>query len=152
MINYPLLNLPPVNLNLKKEGDTVFVFDANRKKWLVLTPEEWVRQHFLNYLIIHKNYPSSLISIESGLAYNKLKKRSDILVYNQLGNPLLIVECKAAHCKLNQAAVNQVGAYNKTINATYLCVTNGLKNICWTFDKKAEKFQFLEDLPAWINK
>ena len=84
MIDYPKLNLPTPDLNLKQAEKTVFVFDNNRKKWLVLTPEEWVRQHFVHYLIANQ-YPASLISLEFSLKYNTRKKRSDILVYNQQG-------------------------------------------------------------------
>ncbi len=147
MKTFEKLNFPEVSLKIKYENVKPLVFDAIRKKWLVLTPEEWVRQHLVNYLIIHKNYPGSLISLEAGLKYNALSKRTDILVYNKMGNPLLVLECKASEVAITQKVIEQISVYNKTIGATYLCVTNGLKHYCWTFNEAQNKFDFLQQIP-----
>lgn len=141
------LNFPEASLKIKFDNLKPFVFDHIRKKWLVLTPEEWVRQHLINYLITHKNYPASLISLESGLKYNALIKRTDLLIYNNTGNPLLIIECKAPKVAIDQKVIEQIGVYNKTIAATYSCVTNGLKHYCWTYDELENKFNFLQQIP-----
>jgi hypothetical protein len=147
MKTFEKLNFPEASLKIKYENVKPFVFDDIRKKWLVLTPEEWVRQHLVNYLIIHKSYPGSLISLEAGLKYNALSKRTDILVYNKMGNPLLVLECKASEVAITQKVIEQISVYNKTIGATYLCVTNGLKHYCWTFNEAQNNFDFLKQIP-----
>src|SRR4051812_45776443 len=96
------LNLPPYQFKLKKTGEQIRIFDSIRKKYVVLTPEEWVRQNFLQYLIREKNFPSSLIAVEAGLKYNQLQKRTDVLVYDKTGSPFLLVECKASSVKITQ--------------------------------------------------
>jgi len=144
---FATLNFPEVELKTKQEGVGLFVFDGIRKKWLVLTPEEWVRQHLVNYLVTHKSFPPSLISLEAGLKYNALSKRSDVLVYNKLGKPMLIIECKAPEVAITQKVIEQVSVYNKTIGAAYLCVSNGLKHYCWTFNTILNKFDFLQKIP-----
>jgi hypothetical protein len=142
-----MLNFPDCELKIKDEENKSLVFDFIRKKWLVLTPEEWVRQHVVNYLVNYKSYPLSLISLEAGLKYNALSKRSDILVYNKLGHPLLIIECKAPEVVVSQLVIDQVSIYNKTIGAKFLYVTNGLKHYCWTFKALENKFEFLSQIP-----
>ncbi len=141
------LNFPDSDLKIKYEENRSLVFDFIRKKWLVLSPEEWVRQHLVNYLVMFKSYPPSLISLEAGLKYNALSKRSDVLVYNKLGHPLLILECKAPEVPVSQLVIDQVSIYNKTIGAEFLCVTNGLKHYCWTFKTSENKFEFLNQIP-----
>ena len=145
------LNLPEYDFPLKNEKNVTYIFDTIRKKWLVLTPEEWVRQHFVNYLVNHKNYPASLISLESGLSYNKRSKRSDILVYNKDAQPFLIIECKAAHVPINQNVIDQVSVYNKTINAKFVSVSNGLVHYFWSFNSNTNQFDFLKDVPDFEN-
>lgn len=147
MKTFEKLNFPESSLKIKYDNLKPFVFDSIRKKWLVLTPEEWVRQHLINYLIIHKNYPASLISLEAGLKYNTLSKRTDVLVYNKSGKPFLIIECKAPKISIDQKVIEQIGVYNKTKDATYLCVTNGLKHYCWSYNEIENKFIFLQEIP-----
>ena len=147
MKTFEKLNFPESSLKLKYDNLKPFVFDNIRKKWLLLTPEEWVRQHLVNYLVTHKNYPSSLISLEAGLKYNKLVKRTDLLVYNKMGLPLIIFECKASKVAIDQKVIAQISVYNKTIGAAYLCVTNGLKHYCWTIVETQNKFDFLQQIP-----
>lgn len=125
------LNLPDFNLTVRKEDGKVWIFDIIRKKYIVLTPEEWVRQHFIHYLINHLNYPKSLFRIESSLTYNKLQKRSDIVIHSREGKPWMLVECKAPNIKLTQKAFNQVAVYNMTIGAQFVAVTNGMVQYCF---------------------
>src|ERR1700704_4205256 len=106
------LNLPACDFKVKKSEGKVWIFDGSRKKFVVLTPEEWVRQHFINFLITEHQYPRSLFRIEGSLAYNRLQKRSDILVYDRGGKPWMLVECKSPAIKLSQRAFNQVAIYN----------------------------------------
>ncbi|HVD99381.1 MAG TPA: type I restriction enzyme HsdR N-terminal domain-containing protein [Cytophagaceae bacterium] len=113
-----------------------------------MTPEEWVRQHFIHLLLNHYNYPKALIKIEGGLRYNKLLKRSDILVFDREGNPFLLVECKSADQKINQSSFDQAAVYNMTKKARYLAVTNGLNTYCCSIDHELKKFEFIADLPA----
>lgn len=125
------LNLPDFNLTVRKEEGKVWIFDIIRKKYIVLTPEEWVRQHFIHYLINELNYPKSLFRIEGSLTYNKLQKRSDIVIHDREGKPWMLVECKAPNIKLTQKAFNQVAVYNMTIGARYVAVTNGMVQYCF---------------------
>jgi len=126
-----VLNLPEFDVKLKKSEGKVWIFDGIRKKYLVLTPEEWVRQHLIHYFMDQLNYPKSLIRIEQGLKYNQLQKRSDIIVFDRNGNPWMIVECKAPDVKLNQSSVQQVAVYNSSIKAKYVAVSNGMKHVCY---------------------
>jgi len=132
------LNLPDFNLNIRKEDGKVWIFDIIRKKYIILTPEEWVRQHFIHYLINHLKYPKSLFRIEGSLTYNKLQKRSDIVIHDREGRPWMLVECKAPNIKLTQKAFNQVAVYNMTIGARFVAVTNGLVQYCFEPAMKGE--------------
>lgn len=143
------LNLPEVEWSLKKEEGKVLIFDVIRKKYIVLTPEEWVRQHFVHFLISQLNYPRSLFRIEGALAYNRMQKRSDILVRNREGKPWMLIECKAPNIKLTQKAFNQVSVYNMTIGAKYLAVTNGMVHFCCEAAAPGSEPRFLSDFPAF---
>ena len=127
------LNLPPGNFKIDKKNGKTVILDPIRKKYLVLTPEEWVRQHFIQFLVQHHQYPTGLISLEAGLKYNGMPRRSDIVVYNQQGKPHLLVECKAPQVALQnkgpwQSALAQVAAYNELLMAPYIILTNGLRH------------------------
>lgn len=126
-----VLNLPEFDCNLKKSEGKVWIFDVIRKKFVVLTPEEWVRQHLINYFINHLHYPRSLIKIEGGLLFNTLQKRSDLLIYDRAGLPWMLVECKSFDIKLDQKSVEQAATYNATVQAKYISLSNGLKHICF---------------------
>ncbi len=141
------LNLPQFDVKIKKEEGKTFIFDSIRKNYFLLTPEEWVRQHFLHLLINQYNYPKSLIKVETGLRYNKLLKRSDIIIYDREGKPFLLVECKSADQKINQAAFDQASVYNMTIKAQYIALTNGLKTFCCKISQETKKYEFIPDLP-----
>lgn len=145
------LNLPPFNIKLKQEAGKTWVFDLSRRKYVVLTPEEWVRQHFLNYLTTCLRYPKSLIRVESGLRHHKLSRRSDILVFNRAAKPFMLVECKAADVTLTQAVFDQVSVYNQAFQAPYLVITNGLKHFCCKMDYQYQNYEFLQDIPQLIE-
>jgi predicted type IV restriction endonuclease len=146
---YPL-NLPAINPSVKKEEGKVWIFDIIRKKYIVLTPEEWVRQHFVHYLIDQLKYPKSLFRIEGSLTYNKLQKRSDILIRDREGKPWMLVECKSPTIKLSQKAFNQVAVYNMTVGAKFLAVTNGMVHYCCEAAKAGEEVRFLNEFPEFV--
>lgn len=125
------LNLPEFDVKLKKSEGKIWIFDGIRKKYVVMTPEEWVRQHLVNYLVHHLHYPKSLIKVEQGLKYNQLQKRSDIIVFDRAGHPWMIVECKSPLVELNQNSAQQVTVYNSNIQARYVALSNGIKHICY---------------------
>lgn len=143
------LNLPAFDYVLKKESGKVFILDIIRKKYLVLTPEEWVRQHFIHYLITVLDYPRALIKVEGGLSFNRLQKRSDIVVFNREGIPWMVIECKSPDQKLSQQTLHQASVYNHTLQARYLVVTNGLMNVCCEIDWAAEKTVVLDEMPLY---
>lgn len=120
-----------------------------RKKNVVLTPEEWVRQNFVQFLINKKKYPKSLIAIEKQLKVNNLIKRTDILVFDKTGNPNIIVECKSTQVKITQETFDQIAKYNLKLQATYLIVTNGLQHFYCKMDHQQMKYIFLSDIPQY---
>lgn len=142
------LNLPAYDYKLKKADGKVWIFDGIRKKFVVLTPEEWVRQHFVHYLIYELSYPKALIKIEGGLHYNQLAKRSDIVVFNRAGNSWMIVECKAPEIELNQQVAQQVSVYNSTLKASYVVITNGLRHLCFEMTGGIKSLSELPEYPA----
>jgi hypothetical protein len=142
------LNFPEFSFRFKNSENKVSIFDCIRKKFVILQPEEWVRQHCVLYLMRVKNYPISLINVEKELAINDLKKRYDIVVYNPNGSIHLIVECKAPKININQTTFDQIARYNTELNATYLMVTNGINHYYCQMDFENERYQFLKDIPA----
>ncbi len=125
------------------------IFDAIRKKFVVLQPEEWVRQHCVQYLMEVKNYPKSLINVEKKLEINTLTKRYDIVIFNTDGSIHLIVECKAPKIKIDQSTFDQIARYNLELNASYLMVTNGINHYYCQMDFENERYLFMEDLPEF---
>lgn len=144
------LNLPVFEPALRKKEGKVYIFDNIRKKYIILTPEEWVRQHFIHYLIDHLKYPRALFRVESSLTYNRLQKRSDILIRDRAGKPWMLIECKSPEINLTQQAFNQVAVYNMTIGARYVAVTNGMVQYCFeSAVSENGKFNFLESFPEF---
>ena len=143
------LKLPSYPFKIKEDGASTMIFDEIRKKYLVLTPEEWVRQHFVKFLITEKNYPKSLIRLEGGLKLNSLQKRTDIVVFNTQGEKILMVECKAPSIKITQKTFDQVARYNMVHKINLLAVTNGLQHYFCTIDFENEKYSFLDELPVY---
>jgi type I site-specific restriction endonuclease len=125
------------------------IFDVLRKKSVRLTPEEWVRQHLIRYLIEYRQYPKSMIRVESGLKYDKLLKRSDILVFGQDGNPWMVIECKSPDTKLDDKVIHQVAAYSRSLQVKYIGISNGLKHYCWEIDQDKQSTRSLGDFPEY---
>lgn len=137
------LNLPDYQPRL--EGENIWC--QVRKKWIFLTPEEWVRQHFIHLLVHYLNYPAGLFRLEHDLSYFKNKKRSDISVFDRDGSLFLLVECKAPSVALNEKVLTQAAQYNKVLDAQYVAISNGMKHFVW---EKGEKgLRQLRDFPAW---
>jgi hypothetical protein len=143
------LNLPAFEYNVKESDDKIWIYDVLRKKYLVLTPEEWVRQHFLHYLLNHVQYPKSLIKVEGGLIFNRLQKRTDIVVFDRNGNPWMIVECKASDQIINESTLRQASVYNATLKAKYLVMTNGMKTFCCRTGSETSDAVMLNELPPF---
>jgi len=143
------LNLPGYPFKLTKKEEQHYIFDEIRKKHLVLTPEEWVRQHFIQYLIVVKNFPKSLIQVEGGLTLNNLQKRTDVVVYNNIGERIMIIECKAPVVKINQAVFDQAARYNSVHKVKWLVVTNGLNHCYAVIDHQEGQFFFIKELPVY---
>lgn len=143
------LNFPTYSFRFKNSENKRLIFDAIRKKFVVLQPEEWVRQHCIKYLIKEKNYPKSLINVEKELKLNNLRKRYDIVVFNTNGSLHLIVECKAPTIPIDQTTFDQVARYNLELNATYLMVTNGINHYYCQMDFEQKRYQFLKDIPEY---
>lgn len=141
------LNFKAYEFKLKKLNGNTQIFDIIRKKYITLTPEEWVRQHVINYLIIEKQVGIGLINVEKSLKYNGLSKRFDIVVSNNNAEPLLLIECKAPSIALSQSTVLQAGIYLKTIKAKYVMLTNGLQHIYLQFNLENLQYEYIEDLP-----
>jgi hypothetical protein len=143
------LNLPPYPFKITERDQKLFVFDEIRKKTLLITPEEWVRQHFVQFLVAQKKYPKTLIQLEGGLKLNGQAKRSDILVYNSSAEKLLLVECKAPSVKITQSVFDQIARYNMVHRVPLLAVTNGLEHYYCKIDFEQKKYIFLEELPDY---
>jgi len=144
------LNLPPFLHKVKELNGKPHIYDLIRRKYVMLTPEEWVRQHFVHLLIDHYQYPKSLFAVETGLFYNKLAKRSDIMVLNTDGRPHLLVECKSPDVKITEATFAQIARYNFTLRPAFLAITNGLTHFC--FEIKDGQIAYLDDFPIFERK
>ena len=140
------IQFPEPNFRLKKEKEKDFIFDPLRKKWLLLTPEEWVRQNFVQYLVQVKNYPADLIAQEKVLQLGELKKRFDILVYDKQHRPWMMIECKAPEIKLDEGVLQQVLRYHISIPVGFLIITNGETSYGW--EKKGMNLQLLTQMPG----
>ncbi len=143
------LNFPSYTFRVKNSQNKDLIFDVVRKKFVVLTPEEWVRQHVLQFLIVDKKYPLSLINVEKQITINQLKKRYDVIVYNPNGSIILLVECKAPAILIKQDTFDQIARYNFKLNATYLMVTNGLSHFYCQMLMDEEKYLFLKEIPEF---
>jgi hypothetical protein len=143
------LSFPKYSFRLKNRENKRFIFDEIRKKFVVLQPEEWVRQHCLKFLIKNKKFPKSLINVEKELQINGLTKRYDIVVYNPDGSIHLIVECKSTKISINQNTFDQIARYNLALKARYLMVTNGINHYYCAMDFESERYQFLKEIPDY---
>ncbi|MGD1945155.1 MAG: type I restriction enzyme HsdR N-terminal domain-containing protein [Croceivirga sp.] len=143
------LNFPKFNFRVKNTENQLRIFDIVRKKFVLLQPEEWVRQHTIHYLHENKNYPLSHINVEKQLTINGLKKRYDIVVFNVEGDIHLLVECKAPQITVDQKTFDQIARYNTKVNSKFLMVTNGLHHYYCQMDVIKEKYLFLKDIPEF---
>ncbi|MDA9885685.1 type I restriction enzyme HsdR N-terminal domain-containing protein [bacterium] len=143
------LNFPKFKYRLKSKENKVSIFDVIRKKFIILQPEEWVRQHCIHYLINTKKYPKSLINVEKELVVNGLKKRYDIVIFNSDGSIHLIVECKSPSIDISQSTFDQIARYNLALKASYLMVTNGLNHYYCQMDLVRERYTFLKDIQSY---
>ncbi|SHI48617.1 Type I restriction enzyme R protein N terminus (HSDR_N) [Aquimarina spongiae] len=145
----PKLNFPAYQFRFKSSENKVSIFDRIRKKFIVLTPEEWVRQHTVHYLIEDKKYPESLMNVEKLIKIHDLNKRYDIIIYNPDGSILLIVECKSNTVKITQEVFDQIARYNLALKAQYLMITNGIHHYYCQMDYENEQYTFLKDIPDY---
>lgn len=143
------LNFPEFEFKIQESEGKLSIFDSLRKKYLILTPEEWVRQHMISYLVKHRNYPKGLFSLEKEVVYNSLQKRFDILVLDREGGPFLLIECKAPEVTLSKKTVEQVAVYNKSIGAAYMGISNGKQHLFLKYNCDEKNYFQISDLPQF---
>jgi len=143
------LNLPSYSFKTKTKNGVEFIFDGIRNKYVVLTPEEWVRQHMIRFFIEEKFFPKTLIGVEVQLKVNNILNRADIVLHDKQGNPLVIVECKAPSVTISQITFDQIARYNMKLKVEYLFITNGLKHFCCKVDFEKNSYSFLKEIPAF---
>jgi Type I restriction enzyme R protein N terminus (HSDR_N). len=141
------IEFPKHQFKIKKENNVELIFDAFRKRWIILTPEEWVRQNILQYITEIKKYPLKLIAIEKEISLGELKKRCDVVVYDRNALPWMIIECKEMNAVINSKVLEQILRYHITLPANYLVITNGI--YCFGFEKKDEQFFEIDLLPEF---
>lgn len=151
MFNFPVLNFPVRAFRLKRLNGKLYIWDTLRKKYLVLLPEEWVRQHLIQYLIQEKGYPPGLIRQEARLELNTLHKRADVVVFNREGKAQTIIECKAPHVSLGQETFDQLASYNQTYKASVLIISNGLVHYCCLTNQENGSYSFVDDIPCYAQ-
>ncbi len=143
------LNFPEYAIPQKKVGSKNYLFGFVRRKYFLQTPEEWVRQHVLQFLAKDRGYPKSFLAVEKALRVNTLLRRTDVVAYNSSGEPVLIVECKAPNVKITQAVFDQIAAYNISLKVDYLFITNGLEHYCCKIDYETNSYTFIDNLPSY---
>ena len=146
-----ILNFPLYEFRFKNSENKLYIFDIVRKKFVSLTPEEWVRQNTIHFLLQERKYPQSLMNVEKQIQVNQLTKRYDIVVYRSDGSIFLAVECKAPQVKITQQIFDQIARYNMTLKAENLMITNGLHHIFYQTDYVNQKYVFLEELPDFYK-
>ncbi len=143
------LNLPPYAYKLKQNNGSVQIWDAVRRKYVALTPEEWVRQHFIAYLVGSKKYPLGRIGNEISLSLNGRSRRCDTLVYDAEGQPLVLIEYKAPHISVSQKVFEQAVRYNICFRVPYIMLSNGISHYCCHIDYDSRKYSFLTEIPLY---
>lgn len=143
------LNFPGYVFDIRSDYAVTVIFDAIRRKYVRLTPEEWVRQHLVQYLILDRGFPAGYASIEKGFRYAGTPVRADVIMYDRKGRPALMAECKAPEVKIKEATFDQLARYNTVIQATYLVVTNGITHYCCTQKDAQQGYRFLPELPRF---
>lgn len=150
----PRLNFPEYKFKLQRSTDerqSLKIFDIIRKKYVSLTPEEWVRQHLLHFLVNERKFPQSLVSVEKKLLINNLEKRTDIVIYSSSLKPILLAECKAPKVPLTQAVFDQAARYNMTLNVAYFLISNGLESFICRIDHPTQSYTFLKEIPTYME-
>lgn len=147
----PELNLPSTDLRVTIKDDKELIFDSLRRKYVALTPEEWVRQNFVSFLINHKGYLAGLMNNEVSLVQNGIKRRCDTLVSDKYGNPIVIVEYKAPNVEITQKVFDQIVRYNYVFRAKYLIVSNGLNHYCCCINYDEGSYSFLKEIPSYAD-
>lgn len=143
------LNLPKTDLKIQRMGNRLMVFDILRRKFVVLTPEEWVRQHFIHFLIQQKGYNSACIANEVSLNLNNTRKRCDTVVFDAQACPIMIVEYKAPQIPITQTVFDQISRYNMKMKVRWLIVSNGMQHYCCRINYEGETYEFSPDIPTW---
>lgn len=145
------LNLPPFDKKITKKDDKAFILDVIRRQYVALTPEEWVRQHFVHFLIEHKGYPQSLMGNEVQLKLNGMSRRCDTVVYDRALRPRVIIEYKAPSVSITQKVFEQICRYNMVLQVDYLIVSNGMAHYCCKVGYATRSYTFVEDIPEYSN-
>jgi hypothetical protein len=143
------LNLPTYSFNIKSREGREWIFDVFRRGWYMLSPEEWVRQNIARYLTETLDYPESLLLMEHKIIHNTLSRRCDIVVFNRLAQPVVLVECKAPEIVLNQKTFDQIARYNMVLGVGILLVTNGMSHFCIQIDPQQASYTFLKEIPSF---
>ena len=143
------INLPPYDIKMREQGGKRQIFDFLRRKYVALTPEEWVRQHFVHLLINHKGYPQGLLANEVELKVGDKKLRCDTLLYNRALQPQMIIEYKAPHVEITQQVFNQITVYNHLLHVDFLVISNGLQHFCCRMDYDHQSYAFLQEIPDY---
>jgi predicted type IV restriction endonuclease len=144
---FPTLNLPPFNANIRREGKNVRIFDTLRQRFVALTPEEWVRQHFVNMLLTNYGFSSSLTANEVSLSLNGMSRRCDTVVYDKQLRPRMIVEYKRPSVEITQRVFDQICRYNMVMHVDYLVVSNGMQHFACRMDYERQTYEFLKEIP-----
>jgi Type I site-specific restriction-modification system, R (restriction) subunit and related helicases len=141
------LNLPEYKFRIKKQEEKYFIFDNQRKRYVSLTPEEWVRQHFIRFLIKEKGYPAALLAVEKQLNMNGMKKRCDAILYNNEAKPILIIELKAPNVPISQNTFDQVAVYNAKLKVDFFMISNGIEHFCCRVNPETTRYEFFPEIP-----
>lgn len=145
------LNLPEYSLNIRQQNGKPAVYDPFRKKFVRLTPEEWVRQNFIRFLVGEKGYSPNLMVVEALVDVNNNPQRADLIVYNRQGNPVLVAEFKAPEVKVNQQTFDQIARYNMALKVNFLIVSNGVEHYCCQLNYLANSYSFLPEIPQFAE-
>jgi len=141
------LNLPQYSFRIKKQNEKLVIFDSQRKRYVALTPEEWVRQNFIRFLIEEKGYPAAYLAIEKQLNMNGMKKRCDAILYNEHVQPFLIIELKAPNVAISQATFDQVAVYNAKLKVDFFIISNGIEHFCCKVNTETARYEFFPEIP-----
>ncbi|HPT14189.1 MAG TPA: type I restriction enzyme HsdR N-terminal domain-containing protein [Bacteroidales bacterium] len=144
-----ILNFPPLEITMRQHNNRHEIYDPVRKRYFVLTPEEWVRQHVIAYLLLEKQVPINLIAVEKTLKINNLTKRFDVVVFNRNARPLMLIECKAPGIRVSESVFDQAARYNMSLKAGLFLITNGIEHYCCRIDFENSLYVFMNEIPLF---